>query len=40
MTKKQIFKFTGATLIYWGYCYVTGYIGGKFYAKLITKMVK
>lgn len=40
MTKKQIFQFAGATLIYWGYCFVTGYLGGKLYGTLITKMVK
>lgn len=40
MTKKQIIQFAGATLIYRGYCYVTGYIGGKLYGTLIAKMVK
>lgn len=40
MTKKQIACFAGATLIYWGYMYAAGYIGGRLYGAFLVKILK
>lgn len=40
MSKKQIIQFVGATLIYWGYCYASVYIGGRLYISLVSKFMK
>lgn len=40
MTKKQIASFVIATLIYWGYMYGAGYIGGRLYGWILVKIMK